>query len=224
MSRSIEYIRFFKPLPVYLYRKFPYVRVETGTLAAIHEKEGHPIGFKSFPVWDSPYTGQFGEIGEEKGTQSRTFLCSQEEEVQLPLINDLISYIFKHEETFNHEDISMLFKALKKADVTVCYPKGDVVVPVHVDVKGIKNLQYTIWTFGGRNNLWIETDFGSQEDNIKDCLSLCSTYRELPGINTIRLVLEKTDGEDKHNTSKLQLLEAVNNALKESELSDGAPI
>lgn len=180
-NMTTELINLVPPYPVYLSRQFPYVRIQTGTLAFVERTlpNAEILKVDHYSVFDSPYYGVFGHIENTPTIYNSDILGFKGGVAPIKIINNIISYLWERVDSFYFEDMEMIFKAIEDAGMSIRITGNTCSVPVFVNIekRGRKEI-FSIWNQGDIDNLWFNTESGTYEENVEQLRSFCKIYRE----------------------------------------------
>lgn len=225
-----ELIKLDPPYPVYLSSQFPYVRIQTGTLALLESSlaDTGVLKIAHYSVFDSPYYGVFRHIENTPTVYNSDVIGSNGKHTPINCINYKISYLWERNKGFYFDDMEMIFEAVEAAGITIDISGNPYAVPVFLDIKKQgKKETFKIWNQGDIDNLWFNTEDGTYEENIEQLRSFCKIYRKKLRVDTPSLVLAEegvmNKTSEKQIKKKKELLESLNAdmLLDQNITSDG---
>lgn len=180
-NMTTELINLVSPYPVYLSRQFPYVRIQTGTLAFVERTlpNAEILKVDHYSVFDSPYYGVFGHIENTPTIYNSDILGFKGGVAPIKKINNMISYLWDSLANFYFEDIEIIFEAIKDAGLSIRITGDPHSIPVFVEIekRGRKEM-FHLWNQDDIDNLWFRTESGTYEENVEQLRSFCKIYRE----------------------------------------------
>ena len=180
-NTTTELINLVPPYPVYLSSQFPYVRIQTGTLAFIERSlpNAEILKVDHYSVFDSPYYGVFGHIENTPTIYNSNILGFKGGVAPIKIINSMISYLWERVDSFYFEDIEIIFEAIKDAGLSIRITGDLHSIPVFVEIeKRGRKEKFHLWNQDDIDNLWFRTESGTYEENVEQLRSFCKIYKE----------------------------------------------